>query len=165
MSTKTCVEQVNVRRLRQECQYLGIDVHGLSRNEMVNELKCNGLTEIDLRFPAKPPKIDTSNRKDDMSNVFVGNGAGLHETRSNRLYVANSSTDEPLIGGDFKERRVEIHDVLNLKDVYRMRQELSPDTPGQEGDLRRSGSNLYMYRSTDVHPGWYPIQFGSVMIV
>jgi hypothetical protein len=79
--------------------------------------------------------------------------------------VANTDTDEPLLGGDFRERRVEIHDVLNLKDVYRIRQELSPDTPGQEGDLRRSGSNLYMYRNTDVHPGWYPIQFGPVMIV
>lgn len=162
---KTNIEQVNVRRLRQECLYLGIDINGLSRNDIVNELKCHGLTEIDLRFPAKPPKIDTSKRIDDLSNVFVGNGAGLHETRSNRLYIANNSTDEPLIGGDFKNRRVEIHDVLNLMDVYQLREELSPDTPGKEGDLRRAGSNLYMYRSTDVHPGWYPIQFGPVMIV
>lgn len=162
---KTCIEQVSVTRLRQECLHLGIDVQGLSRNEIVNELKCHGLTEIDLRFPAKPPKIDTSNRKDDLSNVFMGNGAGLHESRSNRLYISNSSTDEPLIGGDFKEKRVEVHDVLNLMDVYRIRQDLSPDTPGREGDLRRAGSNLYMYRSTDVHPGWYPIQFGPVMII
>lgn len=162
---KTSIDRVNVRRLRQECLHLGIDVQGLSRNDIVNELKCNGLTEIDTRFPAKPPKIDTSDRRDDLSNVFVGNGAGLHETRSNRLCVANSSTDEPLIGGDFAEKRVEIHDVLNIMDVYRVRQELSADTPGREGDLRRSGSNLYMYRITDVHPGWYPVVFGPVMIV
>lgn len=165
MKTLTCIEQVNVTRLRQECLHLGINVQGLSRNEIVNELKCHGLTEIDLRFPAKPPKIDTSNRKDDLSNVFIGNGAGLYESRSNRLYISNSSTDEPLIGGDFHEKRVEVHDVLNLMDVYRIRQDLSPDTPGREGDLRRAGSNLYMYRSTDVHPGWYPIQFGPVMII
>ena len=162
---KTSIDRVNVRRLRQECQHLGIDVQGMSRNDIVNELKCNGLTEIDLRFPAKPPKIDTSDRRDDLSNVFVGNGAGLHEPRSNRLYVANSSTDEPLIGGDFAEKRVEIHEVLNIMDAYRVRQELSADTPGREGDLRRSGSNLYMYRTTDVHPGWYPVVFGPVMIV
>lgn len=162
---KTNIEQVNVRRLRQECLHLGMDVTGMSRNDIVNELKCHGLSEIDMRFPAKPPKIDTSKRNDDLSNVFVGNGAGLHETRSNRLYIANNDTDEPLLGGDFKNRRVEIHDVLNLMDVYQLREELSPDTPGKEGDLRRAGAHLYMYRSTDVHPGWYPIQFGPVMII
>lgn len=159
------VEHVHVDRLRKECLHLGIVPTGLSRNELITELKCKGLTEINLRFPAKPPKIDTSNRKDDLSNVFIGNGAGLHEVSSNRLYIANDSTDEPLIGGNFKEKRVEIHDVLNLKDAYCMRRELSPDTPGVEGDLRRSGANLYMYRVTGVHPGWYPIEFGSVMIV
>lgn len=165
-STIKTVEHVNVGRLRQECLHLGIPTGGLSRNELINELKCKGLTEINVRFPAKPPKIDTSNRKDDLSNMFIGNGAGLHEMRSNRLYIANNSTDEPLIGGDFKEKRVEIHDVLNLKDAFCMRQELSPDTHGVEGDLRRSGSNLYMYRNSGgIHPGWYPILFGPVMIV
>lgn len=164
-TTIKTVEHVNVSRLRQECLHLGINTAGLSRNELITELKCKGLTEINTRFPAKPPKIDTSNRKDDLSNTFIGNGAGLREMRSNRLYIANNDTDEPLIGGDFKEKRVEIHDVLNLKDAFCMRQELSPDTQGVEGDLRRSGSNLYMYRTSNVHPGWYPILFGPVMVV
>lgn len=162
---KTEIERVNVTRLRQECLHLGINCNGLSRNELINELKCVGLQYIDLRFPAKPPKIDTSNRKDDLSNVFVGNGAGLHEMRSNRLYIANCATDEPLLGGDFKEKRVEVHDTLNIMDVCNARCELSPDTPGVEGDLRRNGADLFMYRTTNVHPGWYPIQFGSVMII
>ena len=162
---KTSIDRVNVRRLRQECLHLGINVQGLSRSDILSELNCSGLSEIDMRFPAKPPKIDTSDRRDDLSNVFLGNGAGLHETRSNRLCIANSSTDEPLLGGNFAENRVEIHDVLNIMDVYRVREELSTDTPGREGDLRRSGSDLYMYRTTGVHPGWYPIVFGPVMIV
>jgi hypothetical protein len=91
--------------------------------------------------------------------VFVGNGAGLNERRSNRLWIANNE-HEPLIGGDFQQKRVDIHDVLCLRSS-----EVTADTAGEEGDLRREGSTLYMYRSTDVHPGWYPIQFGSVVIV
>lgn len=125
---------------------------------MINELESRGLCEIDLRFPAKPPLIDTSNRSNDHSNVFLGNGAGLHETRSNRLWIANNE-HEPLIGGDFEKKRVEIQDVLFLNPS-----EVTADTVGEEGDLRRDGATLYMYRSTGVHPGWYPIQFGSVVI-
>lgn len=158
------LERIRSDRLRKECLHLGISSVGLSRNDLINVLHSNGLYEIDLRFPAKPPLIDTSNRKDDLSNVFMGNGAGLHESRSNRLCIANDDTDEPLIGGDFKSKRVEVHDTLNIRDTYLKRQELTADMPGEEGDLRRSGADLYMYRKTNVHPGWYPIQFGSVMI-
>lgn len=159
------IDSIPSHRLRAECNHLGIDSRGLSRTDLLAELRTKGLYEIDTRFPAKPRRIDTSNRKDDLSNVFVGNGAGLHEMRSNRLYISNTETDEPLIGGCFKEKRVEIHDVLNIRDVCLKRMNLSPETLGEEGDLRRSGANLYMYRKTDVHPGWYPIQFGSVMII
>jgi hypothetical protein len=126
---------------------------------MIHELHAKGLYEIDLRFPAKPPLIDTSDRTDDHSNVFVGNGAGLNEARSNRLCVANNDVD-CLIGGDFLHKRVEIHDVLNIQESL-----VTAETDGYEGDLRRQGADLYMYRKTGVHPGWYPIQFGSVMIV
>ena len=165
MNAATPIEQVTSDRLRKECKHLGISTQGLTRCDIISELKNAGLFDVDLRFPAKPPKIDTSNRKDDASNVFIGNGAGLHEMRSNRLCISNNDSDEPLIGGDFKQRRVDIHDVLNIRDVYRMRSEFSADTPGEEGDLRRAGSQLYMYRKSGVHPGWYPIEFGSVMIV
>lgn len=159
------IDHIPSHRLRAECKYYGIDTGGLSRTEMLSELRSKGLYEIDTRFPAKPPRIDTSDRRDDLSNVFVGNGAGLHETRSNRLYISNTDTDEPLVGGCFKEKRVEIHDVLNIRDVCLKRMDFSAETAGEEGDLRRSGADLYMYRKTGVHPGWYPIQFGSVMII
>lgn len=159
------INGIHSHRLRAECNHLGIDTRGLSRTELLSELRSNGLYEIDTRFPAKPPRIDTSNRKNDMSNVFLGNGAGLHETRSNRLYVSNTDTDEPLVGGCFKDKRVEIHDVLNIRDVCLKRMDFCAETPGEEGDLRRSGPELFMYRKTGVHPGWYPIQFGSVMII
>jgi hypothetical protein len=155
----TNVYHVRSDRLRKECLHLGINSQGLSRNEMINELHAKGLYEIDLRFPAKPPLIDTSRRIDDHSNVFLGNGAGLHETRSDRLCIANND-HTALIEGDFAEKRVEIRDVLQIHES-----QFDADTPGNEGDLRRTGGELYMYRKTGVHPGWYPLQFGSVMIV
>jgi hypothetical protein len=84
----------------------------------------------------------------------------LHETRPNRLVIANNDTTTPLIGGDFVEKRVEITDVLNIASSA-----FESTTEGHEGDLRRSGNQIYMYRSTDVHPGWYPIRFGPVMVI
>lgn len=35
------------------------------------------------------------------NNVFIGNNAGLNETGSDKLYISNSSTNKPLIGGIF----------------------------------------------------------------
>ena len=157
----TELQHVRSVRLRKECLHLGICCQGMSRTEMIHELHAKGLYEIDLRFPAKPPLIDTTDRSNDHSNVFLGNGAGLRERRSNRLCIANNDTEDPLIGGDFLEKRVELAQVLNIRES----DNLDPDTPGQEGDLRRIQKDLYMYRSTGVHPGWYPISFGSVMVV
>lgn len=156
----TKLEHIPVHRLRAECLHLGINPYGLSRTDMRIELENKGLEDIDLSFPPKPPKIDTTNRKNDLSNTLVGNGAGLHETRSNRLYISNNDTSTPLIGGDFVEKRVEINDMLNIS-----HSNIESDTPGTEGDIRRYHNQLYMYRSTNVHPGWYPILFGPVMVI
>ncbi|MBI5219967.1 MAG: tail fiber domain-containing protein [Bacteroidia bacterium] len=39
-------------------------------------------------------------------NVFIGYYAGYNETGSNKLYIANTSTDPPLIYGDFSNGRI-----------------------------------------------------------
>lgn len=39
-------------------------------------------------------------------NVFIGNRAGFNELGSNKLYIANSDTDIPLIYGDFNSGRI-----------------------------------------------------------
>ncbi len=39
-------------------------------------------------------------------NVFLGNNAGSNETGDNKLYIANSSVDPPLIYGDFTSTRI-----------------------------------------------------------
>jgi hypothetical protein len=154
------VEILPAHRLRGECRYFGIQTNGLSRMDMIYELKNRGLTEVDTRFDPKPPKIDTSDRSDDLSNVFIGNGAGLHEQRSNQLYIANNDTNDPLIHGDFKEKSVHISNVLQIQSSS-----FEADMKGEEGDLRREGAYLYMYRSSNVEPGWYPLSFGIIKLV
>ncbi|MDD5507687.1 MAG: hypothetical protein PHD25_05070 [Bacteroidales bacterium] len=40
------------------------------------------------------------------NNVFIGAYAGMDESGSGKLYIANSQTSEPLIYGDFAERKL-----------------------------------------------------------
>ncbi len=51
-------------------------------------------------------------------NVFLGDMAGANEKGSNKLYIANSETPEPLIYGDFAEKRMKIWaDTLEVEGV------------------------------------------------
>jgi len=43
------------------------------------------------------------------SNVFIGNAAGRYEMGSDKLYIANSKTSEPLIYGDFSQKKLKFH--------------------------------------------------------
>jgi hypothetical protein len=156
----TPTTRVSAARLRAECLALGIRSQNMSRNELVMELRSYGLYEIDLQFPAYAPKIDVTNRKNDPSNVYLGNGAGLNNSRPNQLYISNTSTEQPLIHGDFDQGRTQLNHILHLKS-----RTLDACSIGLEGDIVREGSSLYMYRSTDVQPGWYPLEFGSLRIV
>ncbi len=47
-------------------------------------------------------------------NVFIGYQAGYNETGSGKLYIANSSTSTPLIGGDFIAQRVDINGTIKI---------------------------------------------------
>jgi len=49
-------------------------------------------------------------------NVFIGHHAGFNETGSNKLYIANSPTTTPLIGGDFATHEVTINGSITIKD-------------------------------------------------
>lgn len=46
--------------------------------------------------------------------VMLGYQAGQNNTASNKLYIDNSSTATPLIGGDFEENRVDINGTLKI---------------------------------------------------
>jgi hypothetical protein len=47
-------------------------------------------------------------------NVFIGRMAGYDETGSNKLYIENSDTATPLIGGDFESNEVVINGKLGV---------------------------------------------------
>ncbi len=47
-------------------------------------------------------------------NIFLGYQAGYNETGSNKLYIANSNTSTPLIGGDFSTNEVDINGQLKI---------------------------------------------------
>lgn len=51
-------------------------------------------------------------------NVGIGYQAGLNETGSNKLYIENSNSTSPLIGGDFSQDRIGINiDLSNLANL------------------------------------------------
>ncbi len=47
-------------------------------------------------------------------NVFLGYQAGYNETGSDKLYIANSNTSTPLIGGDFSTSQVDINGTIKI---------------------------------------------------
>jgi hypothetical protein len=48
------------------------------------------------------------------SNVFIGYNAGRNEAGSNKLYIENSDSASPLIGGDFSANTVDINGEMDL---------------------------------------------------
>lgn len=46
--------------------------------------------------------------------VFLGNSAGQNNTSDNKLYIDNSSTSSPLIGGDFSTNQVDINGTIKI---------------------------------------------------
>ncbi|MFC2089317.1 tail fiber domain-containing protein [Bacteroidota bacterium] len=47
-------------------------------------------------------------------NVFVGHEAGFNETGDNKLYISNSSTDNPLVYGDFLSEKLTINGNMGI---------------------------------------------------
>ena len=69
-------------------------------------------------------------------NVFIGKSAGSLEVGSNKLYIDNSSTDEPLIYGDFTSNLVKIHGALNINNAYNL-----PLNPGNANQVLRTNGD------------------------
>jgi hypothetical protein len=64
-------------------------------------------------------------------NTFIGNEAGLFEVSSNKLYIDNSDTSDPLIYGEFDNNIVNINGKLGI----------GTKTPGYPMEILRTGSN------------------------
>jgi len=72
------------------------------------------------------------------SNVFIGNEAGRNAQQSNRLYIENSASDQPLIYGEFDNDVVQINGSLNVSDVL----SLIPQAP-PSGACNNKGDMVY----------------------
>jgi len=156
----TPTRNINADRLRRELQTLGIRTVARSRAERVNSLEQAGVFEVDTTIPPRPPRIELTDRNCNVTNVFIGNGAGLNEKRNNKLHIANTNICS-LIEGDFEDKTVTIDNSLILQSS-----QIDPDCEGKEGELRREGNNLYMYRCNEgLISGWYPIEFGNIKII
>jgi hypothetical protein len=66
-----------------------------------------------------------------VSNTFIGNRTGYYETGSNKLYIDNSSTTDPLIYGEFDNDIVNINGKLGV----------GTKTPGYPMEIVRTGAN------------------------
>ncbi|MBI9037240.1 MAG: hypothetical protein JEY97_03835 [Bacteroidales bacterium] len=60
-------------------------------------------------------------------NIFVGHEAGLYEEGSNKLYISNSSTDTPLIYGDFSSNILSINGDVAIGTTFASGYKLSVD--------------------------------------
>lgn len=59
-------------------------------------------------------------KKDRSDNVFIGYKAGSQETESDKLYIENTDSDEPLIYGDFDEDHLKVNGILAVRDETRL---------------------------------------------
>ena len=67
-----------------------------------------GINNVAIGFDAGKTNVTGS------GSVFIGYSAGSAETDSNKLYIANSSTSTPLIGGDFSAATVTVTGTLTV---------------------------------------------------
>jgi len=104
---------------------IAVGMYSLKRN-------FNGISNVAVGIESGYNNINGS------GNVFIGYRAGYNETGSNKLYIANSSTNPPLLYGDFATGRLAIG---NMNPSYRL------DVTGDinfTGNLRKDGTIVAM---------------------
>ena len=153
--------QINANRLRKELDALGMDSTG-PRSELISRLHQAGVYELhtDVEPPAK--KLDRLSRYPNHSCILIGNGAKMDEKNDNVLIISNDVKNTNFVEGHFDT------DVISMPSCIQIREtQLNAETEGKEGDIRRMGSDIYIYREDDeeIYAGWYPIKFGPVLIL
>ncbi len=78
------------------------------------------------------------------NNVFIGNNAGYYETGSNKLYIDNSDTTRPLIGGNFLLNTIAFHGKVGIGTE-------SPNEILEVADTSTSGSHSARMIVSDGH--------------
>ena len=156
----TLVNNIDAGRLREELAVLGLETYG-SRADLVTRIQQAGVTQIDTNTRPSPPKMNDLIRFPNHASVLLGNGAIAQYEKKEQFIVQNNSKREPLLSGDFE------NDTLNLPSTTHIRNthDLSSNTVGKEGDVRRKDGKLYMYRKTQCYKGWYEVQLGAILLI
>jgi hypothetical protein len=92
-------------------------------------------------------------------NVFIGNQAGYNETGDNKLYIENSSSSSPLIGGDFSTNRVGINtgspnNTLDVNGTVEMTGFLLSTSPSTGYVLTSDASGNGTWQAASSTGGW-----------
>lgn len=111
-----------VGHLAMEQNTNGIDntvlgANALSYNQTGNNNVAIGSNALQLNTGASNTALGSgagSNSGSTTGNVFIGYEAGKNETQSNKLYIENSMSFLPLIGGDFDTDEVVINGTLSI---------------------------------------------------
>lgn len=146
------IETCGTDRLRAEVRSRGTDTNGMFRADLLACLREMGVRTIDSRTPIP---FHPDNRSRDPTCLFLGHQAGHSETRPQQLVISNCDTPTPLIGGNFETGVVTIHSCIRLGDSTGLKH----DTPGEVGDVRRKGNELFMLREFDGQKRWYRLAF------
>lgn len=95
---------------------------------------------------------DSNGFNNKTGSVFIGSYAGNNESNDNKLYIENTASSEPLIGGDFStdvlalNANVIVRDKLVLNDLLRIAPRASAPASGTLGDIYLdTDGKLYMY--------------------
>ena len=71
----------------------------------------------------------------DSLNVFIGYEAGSTQMVSNRLFIENSSSDTPLIYGEFDNNKVQVNGSLKITDILNLQKKTQPTGTCVDGDV------------------------------
>lgn len=152
------VERAHPARLIAECKARHLPWLG-DRDERIDRLKEAGIHHVYPDLPVYEFPPPPANPPSDPTCVCVG--AIPKRMQRHAFSIANAThPDRPLLAGNFRDKTVTIDRVLRLTHSP----DLRPDTPGSDGDLRRKGSDLYMFRSLGARSGWYRLAFDHVLM-
>ena len=74
------------------------------------------------------------------SNVFLGNQAGYSETGSNKLYISNSDTSNPLVYGDFGTNYLRVNGTFYVTGATTINDYLTLDTGTNVSEFSTDGT-------------------------
>jgi hypothetical protein len=82
---------------------------------------------------------------DKSGNIFIGYQAGFNETGDNKLYIENSNSATPLIGGDFSADIVEINGDIEISGTIK----IEGGTPGANKILTSDADGVASWEDND----------------